>query len=707
MTFAYRSVSFAALVAGLLLSGCSMGDLNSPAPTPTTLPHISGVVHGGQSPIGGATIQLYETNTTTNQGASTAILTTTVTTATDGSGSFSISGDYTCPASNPLVYLVSTGGNPGLSGTVNNTNIALMALLGTCSSLTSSTYVVINELTTVAAVEALSSFMTDYAHVGEAPTNPAAMAAAFAQANGTVGIGTGTFGGSSLDVPRLQISTLGNILAACVNTAGSSTSGDGSMCGTLLSLTGTTTDTVAAALAMVQSPGHNVSSLYGLISATPPFQPYFTSVPTDFTSSVGFTYPANIKAAALDSKGQIWVYTGGYTYNTVTNTSTDVEGVLTVYDNNFNQLFTISPGTGGLYYPTTLTPDASGNVYATNANNTVSAFSSSGSTAVVLSSSGGWTTGATSAFTGTETNVGYATNSDQVGPIRPDSDGNLWGKTTFGTSTACYVEMNASTGAVTTPSAAAAGNFCSTMSGISDFGETDGSGNSWGQSFTAIEEVNSSGTRAAAAPPTAGCFYPSADATGSTADEITDHLAYDHVNNQLWGISETGAGTITDSGSNVFCDQGATTLPVIPVYTNTNTTQGQPYTAGSLVIISSVLDGAGNLWFSTGGVAVNGTVGTSSSLVTGTVTYSTWLGEISPTGKVLSPFNPTSGVYGYQPVGFGVNASATVNNASVTTASATASLLGVDVNGNIWALDLETSRVLKITGMATANTVNY
>jgi hypothetical protein len=90
------------------------------------------------------------------------------------------------------------------------------------------------------------------------------------------------------------------------------------------------------------------------------------------------------------------------------------------------------------------------------------------------------------------------------------------------------------------------------------------------------------------------------------------------------------------------------------------------------------------------------------------VTHSAWLGEISPTGAILSPFNPGAGVYGYQPAGLGMNVSANVaSGTSVVTNDVSLSLAGVDSSGNIWATDTYTRRVLKISGMATANTTNY
>ena len=182
MTVALRAVSFAFLSASIFLSGCSMGDLQSPAPAPSGLPHISGVVHGGQSPISGAAIQLYAANMTADLGVSAPLLTSTVTTANDGT--FSITGKYTCPTTNPPVYLVSTGGNPGLGGSVNNTDIVLMASLGLCSTLTNSTYVVINEFSTVGMAYLVAPFMQDATHIGASPTNFGAMPFWFTSAAG-------------------------------------------------------------------------------------------------------------------------------------------------------------------------------------------------------------------------------------------------------------------------------------------------------------------------------------------------------------------------------------------------------------------------------------------------------------------------------------------------------------------------------------------
>ncbi len=659
------------------------------APPPAA---ITGIVHGGQQAIGGATIQLYAANMTTDMGASMPLLNTTVTTANDGTGSFSITNDYTCPLTNPPVYLVATGGNPGLGGSVNNSDIVLTASLGLCSNLTSSTYVVINEFSTVGMAYLVAPFMRDATHIGASPTNPGAMASWFTSAANFANDPNGVASGSSLS--GLELNTFSDILAACVNTAGG-TSGDGSPCGKLLQATGGT-DTTTAAIEMTQSPWINASTLYGLITGTPPFQPYFSGVPSDFVTSVGFSYPANLRAGTLDSNGRLWLYTGGWTYDTVANTSTDVPGVITVYDNNFNQLFTVSAGTGGLYYPDSMAADSSGHVYAVNANNTISEFNSSGG---AISPAGGWSTGVATVFTGTGTGDNYQTSSVQAGPIAIDAAGTIWGKVPSSMGN-CYFEMN-STGTVITPATEAA---CTTLGPpIVGAGAPDGSGNAWASGSSSIVKANSAGNVAATAPTSTGCFSPSASSSYAT----TTSLAYDRVEGQVWGYSELGAGVISDGGTASFCDATPATIPTITPTPFSILTPGNPVSLSALLINSAALDGGGNLWLSTGGSFATGTA-TGLTTFNGTVNYSAWLVEISPSGALLSPYNAGGSVYGYQPAGLGMNASANVTGeTAIVAASPYTSLLGVDSGGNIWATDTLTRRVLKISGLATANSVNY
>ena len=79
---------------------------------------------------------------------------------TQTGGAFNITGDYTCPSSNSQVYLYSIGGDPGL-GDGANPSAGLLASLGTCNKLSSLTYVVVNEISTIATAYAIAGYATD------------------------------------------------------------------------------------------------------------------------------------------------------------------------------------------------------------------------------------------------------------------------------------------------------------------------------------------------------------------------------------------------------------------------------------------------------------------------------------------------------------------------------------------------------------------
>jgi len=140
-----------------------------------------GMVHGGQQPVAGATIQLYAVGTTGDGAASTPLLSPA--TVSDANGAFNITGTYTCPSSSSLVYIVANGGNPGLAAGTNNAALSLMAALGPCGNLTASTFIFVNEITTIAAVYPLAPFMTSSSAIGSSSTDVAALASAFTVAS--------------------------------------------------------------------------------------------------------------------------------------------------------------------------------------------------------------------------------------------------------------------------------------------------------------------------------------------------------------------------------------------------------------------------------------------------------------------------------------------------------------------------------------------
>src|SRR5258708_30253127 len=88
---------------------------------------LRGNLHGGQQPISGASVQLYATGATGYWSSATGLLSSPG--ITGANGGFSITGGYTCPSSTSQLYIVSTGGHPGLSPGTNNAAIALRAAL--------------------------------------------------------------------------------------------------------------------------------------------------------------------------------------------------------------------------------------------------------------------------------------------------------------------------------------------------------------------------------------------------------------------------------------------------------------------------------------------------------------------------------------------------------------------------------------------------
>ncbi len=207
---------------------------------------------------------------------------------------FTLTGLYTCPLSNPEVYLTAIGGNPGLTTGTNNTAISLMAALGPCASLTSSTFIIINEVTTVATVFALAPYMTSYSAVGAGTADTAAMVTAFTTVaeleNSTTGLAPGPALPAGALTPTATLNTLADILTICVNSAGGVAS-DGSGCGKVfgfaLGISGTApTDTAGAALDFAKFPTTFPDILFADMPATPPFQPALTAPPSTWALSV-------------------------------------------------------------------------------------------------------------------------------------------------------------------------------------------------------------------------------------------------------------------------------------------------------------------------------------------------------------------------------------------------------------------------------------
>ena len=376
---------------------------------------LKGSVYGGQQPISGAQITLWAAGTTGSYGTGATSLLSGGYVTSGTNGSFSITGKYTCPT-NSMAYLVASGGNTGAGV---NSKAVLISALGSCSELSASSYITVNEVTSVATVYALAQFMTPGStEIGTTSTNVTGMNNAFATVNNLVNIASGTALSTTPagngTVPQTNINTLANIMAACVNTTGS-----GGVCSTLMSAAtppgGTApSDTLSAMLDIALNPGQNVTTLYDLTTALGAFQPTLPGAPNDWTLSISYTGGGlNVgQFPAVDGSGNIWVpnavdpgtlsefspvgaalspaagYTGGglsYPEAAAVDLTGDVwtanEGAYSVSKFASNGT-ALSGSTGftmaGMLYPYDVAVDGSGNVFTSNGNNTVTKFNSAG-----------------------------------------------------------------------------------------------------------------------------------------------------------------------------------------------------------------------------------------------------------------------------------------------------------------------------------------
>jgi streptogramin lyase len=474
--FCAIALAFSALV----FAGCSGVQRISPVTSPqNSVPGVSlqGRVHGGQGLIVGASLYLYAADTTGYGGpgiaasalnASTSLLSSgskdgagNYYVTTDSNGAFSITGDYTCPSATTQVYLYAVGGDPGTGA---NSAAGLLAGLGSCGNLKPSTYIVINEVSTIATAYAIAGFASDATHVSSSGSALALtnVANAFATITNLETLNTGlalaTTPAGNGTLPQAEIDTLANILAACVNSTGPASTGCTALFSSAMNGLTAPTDTATAAINIAHNPGANITALYALQTANSPFQPTLTAAPNDFTVGISFTGAGldNPESVVIDAAGNVWLGNGntpsiskfsnlgaaisgsdGYTgggLGGVESLAIDASGSLWVTNFFVNSSFAdvyglvefsstgapISGGIsgftgGGLDLPEGVAIDASGNVWIVDhASGSLSEFDSSGN---AISGSSGY----------------FVTGSYLTGVLVIDTSGDFWSDNTFTT----------------------------------------------------------------------------------------------------------------------------------------------------------------------------------------------------------------------------------------------------------------------------------
>ena len=293
------------LIALAGLSGCGTGSgSTSVAKSTPAVAKASGSVYGAQSPVTDATIQLYAVGTTGFGSAATPLINVPVTTS-DGSstvnsnansgnannmlpaGQFTLNftNAYTCPSSGTLVYLVATGGNPGLTSGTNNSALVMLAALGQCGNLNSTTFVSLNEVTTAGAVFNLSSFLGASGSIGS-PSDSASLQAISNAFNAVANMVNNSTGAALSGFPKLN--TLANAVVQCVNSTGPTSSTCVSLFTDATPSGGTAPTTVLGALLDVAlNPTLNTTAIFNLSLPNAPFQPAGTSAPAVWNITTG------------------------------------------------------------------------------------------------------------------------------------------------------------------------------------------------------------------------------------------------------------------------------------------------------------------------------------------------------------------------------------------------------------------------------------
>jgi len=638
-----------ALALGLAtLSGCGIGTPSTISES-TPMATFNGKVHGGQQPVTGSLIQLWTVGTTGYGSAGTNLLGTNVVTTSLTDGSFNITGDYTCPTANTLVYITATGGNPGMTAGTNNLALKLAAPLGPCGNLNSSTFIVIDEVTTAAAAIALGQYFTPTLGASSTDTFGApnttqaqvGIANAFATVNSLVNTAsgnavtsttlTGPAGTITATPESAKLNTIADILAACVNSDGLVTS----PCQTTLfpdvTPTGGTapTDTLQAAVYMSLNPTSNnangsavnLTALYGLQTAQSPFVGA-ASQPTDWT--VGIQYAGTAA-----------------TTNTLINDVLDIRA------------------------------DASGNIWFINGSGTAlsEAMTELSPTGVPL----------VNAFAGSTSPTGMQSSTPRNLAI--DLNGNAWATSSSGSSTVYQYNPNTSSGT-------------SLNVGGQGYGiAVDGSNNVFighnSTSATTSLDQFTAGVLAA----TNRISYPLDG--GSASNDLATYSVVDTLGN-VWHSTGTAATTSVIQVSGMNGVATCTTFPCTATNDASLTATYTPVSGGSILGPFSMAAGANSVWVAnsasgansitklalTGGTGTN--FGSSTSLnsphyiavdgsgnvwVSNKTTTPGSVSEFTDAGAILSP---VSGTTPFNVVGF--------SHAGIATAEG----ITIDPSGNVW-----------------------
>ena len=699
VTFLLFSFSFT------LLTGCGIGKIDTTVSSqPVTGAAMQGRVHGGNQPVTGATIQLYAAGVTGYGSAPAALLATPA--STDPSGSFSITGQYQCPDADgdgdSQVYLVASGGNPGLAGNVNNNALVMMAALGSCNQLianAATTFIDVNEVSTVAAAYSLAQFAVPNPSghgifVGTSGGNVTGLNNAMKTANNLVDLPTGAalsitpyykaHGGTSgallnsSYVPQARINTLANALAPCVNSNGAD-----SNCTALFNAAkapggATPTDTLQAILSIAQHPGNNVAGVFGLPASLPPFQPTLSSAPNDWTLALTYsgggmgtnladpdpnTDPGNsgtLNSLAIDANGNVWATLQQTCLNL--NTFVGVDAVV-AFDNQGNPLSPASTaankycggyqpkfnGSPVLRGPAALAVDLNGYIWVGNSSGqTVGKVLTRLASDGTVSQANYLAAGLPSTGVGGGPPIQFC---NTVNGLAVDASNDLWA-------------------VCTNPTQGSGGiSVTSTLDGSAVGQRTVGVDTSHNLGILAAVALDSNGYAWAVTSPQYPVFDPNLYQFGTTPGSTTLlPIVSDHSTS---GSTFVGS-VVADGPGNIYSVSGTPgVISKLPAGQTAVNNLSYPVPAGGAGAGPLAIDGAGNLW--------GASFTASDSTFPPVATIPSYLFQMTSSGTLLSPSG--TNVYGYSGTGGGGETQPILGNSSQSGAFTG---VAVDGSGNIW-----------------------
>jgi hypothetical protein len=550
---------------------------------------ISGKLLSGTLPVSGAHVYLMAVAATGYGKPSVSLLdsgstgykdSTGAYVVTASDGSFTIPGYYSCGAPTN-VYIYTSGGDSGLRP---NSAATELAAIGPCPEEQADVPpVVVDEVTTVAMSFALAGFADDALHIASSSTSLAQTGVANAFVNAshlaptTTGLAPASLPSGSATVPQATINTLANILSSCVHSAGAGSPA----CGALLDHAGSApplSDTASAMIAIAHSPASAVSTLFAQQSSTPPFSPYLTGAPNDFSLGLVFTGGGinETNGMAVDAMGNVWSTNDSYYLTEISNAGNFLSGP--------NGYFS------GAYVPGPIALDLNGNVWIGNGAHTISGPGS----IVELASDGTVLSGANG--------YGYGLLLRPEG-LAIDANNNIWVTDTVSNN---VVEFSNS------------GQVLSGLTGFTSGGISNPyqlAINPSGDVWVANSPINST-TLVSSISELSNTGAPLTPSTGVTGTGFfgAASLAIDHKNN-VWGVGAGPGAQVSKVSPDgvVLSGSGYATVGV-----------GGTHAGGTTIAI----DGDGNVWvpltyapyfieLSNSGATLSGTTGYTGGLATG------------------------------------------------------------------------------------------